>query len=69
MTRTNRMRGVRVNPWLLEKPNKATQNEELNLSGLDIKRDTNDEGIATFDFIPADNTRQINFWARIEGYY
>jgi hypothetical protein len=60
---------VKVYPWLLKKPNKGSQNEDLNLSGLDISRQTDREGVATFDFIPADNMRPINFWARVEGYH
>jgi hypothetical protein len=61
--------GVKVYPWLLSKPNKGAQYDDLNLSGLDITQRTNREGVASFDFIPIDNTKRINFWARTEGYY
>jgi hypothetical protein len=56
-------------PWLIRKPNKGSQNDELNAGGLaDFVRTTDDNGVAVFDFIPADNERQINFWVRIDGY-
>ena len=64
------MAGVSVSPWLLQKPNKGEFNDDLNLSGLHgFSRQANEHGVATFDVIPIDNTRRINFWARAEGYF
>ncbi len=61
---------AKVYPWLLEKPNKGDQRDQLNLSGLTgFSRQTDDRGVATFDYIPSDNTRPINFWARVEGFF
>src|SRR6185436_2174133 len=34
-----------------------------------FNRQTNEQGIATFDYIPSDNTRHITFWAKLEGYF
>jgi len=58
--------GVKVYPWLLEKPNKG---DDLNLSGLELFQTTDDDGSTTFHFVPQDNTRRIVFWAHVDGYY
>ncbi|MGE5609065.1 MAG: M56 family metallopeptidase [Bacillota bacterium] len=59
------LQGVRVYPWLFEKPKKG---DYLNSSGaLGLLRLTDAQGIAEF-MIPADNTRQINFWTHLDGY-
>ena len=64
------LRGVTVYPWLVKKPNKGADGDELNLSGLsNFNRQTNDQGIATFDFIPSDNIGHLIFWTTLEGYY
>jgi hypothetical protein len=64
------MAGVSVTPWLLRKPNKGEVNDSLNLSGLPgFSQQTNEQGVASFDVIPTDNVRQINFWARADGYF
>jgi hypothetical protein len=59
---------AKVFPWLLQKPHKGSQNDNLNLSGLGFfARNTDANGIAAFDYIPHDEVRPINFWARLEG--
>jgi hypothetical protein len=60
------MPGQRVRPWLINRPNKG---EDLNLSGLEeFNEETDDQGVATFELIPADNSRGVTFWVDAEGF-
>jgi protocatechuate 3,4-dioxygenase beta subunit len=57
--------GVRVYPWYFQKPKKGA---DLNSGLPDFNRVTDANGVAEFDYIPADNQGKINFWTRLDGY-
>lgn len=58
--------GQQVRPWLINRPNKGA---DLNLSGLEeFNAATDDQGVATFELIPADNSRGVTFWVDAEGF-
>ncbi|HEY7119440.1 MAG TPA: carboxypeptidase regulatory-like domain-containing protein [Tepidisphaeraceae bacterium] len=59
------LKGVSVQPWYFEKPRKG---EIFNHGLHELFRRTDDQGIAQFDFVPADNTNRVNFWTRLDGY-
>lgn len=58
--------GQQVRPWLINRPNKGA---DLNLSGLEeFNAESDDQGVATFDLIPADNSRGVTFWVDAAGF-
>ena len=60
------LEGVRVLPWLFTKPMKGG---DLNVSALQaLQRITDARGMVEFRNIPADNTRPVIFWPRLDGY-
>ncbi|HEY8747163.1 MAG TPA: carboxypeptidase-like regulatory domain-containing protein [Tepidisphaeraceae bacterium] len=57
--------GVRVDPWLYQKPRKGTL---INLSGvIELGQLSDAQGKTTFE-VPSDLERQTNFWTRMDGY-
>ena len=57
----------RVYPWLLSKPRKTGG---LNLSGLsEFIVQTDENGVAAFELIPADVVSNIGFFVRVPGYH
>jgi hypothetical protein len=57
--------GVRVYPWLYQKPKKGGH---ANLPGDgDLLRETDAQGVAKFE-VPADLENSVVFWARLKGY-
>lgn len=56
--------GASVTPWLLTLPKKG---KDANLGSL-WQKTTNEEGVAVYDNIPAENERKITIWVRKEGF-
>jgi len=59
--------GVIVYPWIFEKPKHGG---DANISGVTgLQRTTDAAGVADFPMVPADSSRSIVFWPRIDGYF
>lgn len=56
--------GTDVYPWYFRKPNKG---DRLNVG--EWVRQTDERGLVTFDFLPADNEYSVEIWAARDGYY
>ena len=60
----NPLAGVALTPWLIRK---AGRRSDVNLSTLIKCATTGPDGVATFDWLPANNNALI-FWPTSEGY-
>jgi outer membrane protein assembly factor BamB/beta-lactamase regulating signal transducer with metallopeptidase domain len=56
---------VRVRPWFFVKPKRGGN---FNQSITELARTTNAQGLATFDYIPADLSSSLVLWTFLDGY-
>jgi len=56
---------VRVHPWVFSRPKRGG---DFNQGIPELARRTGADGVATFDYIPADLNQPLTFWTYLDGY-